>query len=56
MQTTKQKQIKKDSARKMSQEELQMFLHFKKRGFAVPSKKGKGSYNRRKFKRGDLCA
>jgi len=37
---------------KMSKEELQMFLHFKKRGFKVPPKKGKGSYNRRDFKKG----
>lgn len=33
---------------KMDSEELQMYLHFKKRGFKVPSKKGKGSYNRKK--------
>ena len=35
---------------KMNSEELQLYLHFKKRGFAVPSKKGKGSYNRKKLK------
>ena len=35
-------------------EELQKFFHFRKRDFAIPSKKGKGSYNRRKNKRGDI--
>ena len=34
---------------KMSSEELQLYMHFKKRSFAVPSKKGKGSYNRKKL-------
>ena len=34
---------------KMDKDELQLYLHFKKRGFAVPSKKGKGSYNRKKM-------
>lgn len=36
---------------KMSAEEFQMYLHFKKRGGKVPAKKGKGSYNRNKSKR-----
>jgi len=36
---------------KMEAEELQMYLHFKKRGGKVPSKKGKGSYDRQKMKR-----
>ena len=36
---------------KKSGEELQQFLHFRKRGFVVPSKKGRGSYNRQRFKR-----
>ena len=36
---------------KMTAEEFQMYLYFKKRGGAVPSKKGKGSYNRNKSKR-----
>lgn len=35
-------------ALKKSPEELQQYLHFKKRGFAVPSKKGKGSYTRKR--------
>lgn len=34
-------------------EELQQYLHFRKRGSRVENKKGKGSYNRQKFKRGD---
>ena len=37
---------------KMDAEQLQMYLHFKKRGFSVPMKKGKGSYNRQTFKKG----
>ena len=36
---------------KMSEEELQMYFHFKKRGGKVPAKKGKGSYNRQKMKK-----
>jgi len=35
---------------KMDDEELQMYLHFKKRGGKSPLKKGKGSYNRQKMK------
>ena len=31
---------------KKSPEELQLYLHFKKRGFAIQNKKGKGSYSR----------
>ena len=38
---------------KKSGEELQEYLAFKKRGSRVENKKGKGSYNRRKFKRGE---
>ena len=34
-------------------EELQQYLHFRKRGSRVENKKGKGSYNRQEFKRGD---
>ena len=33
---------------KMDTETLQQFLAFRKRAGRVPSKKGKGSYNRRK--------
>lgn len=43
----KQVNLKKAYAQKMDKEELQLFLHFKKRGFSVPPKKGKGSYNRK---------
>ena len=43
--------IKKAYAQKMSAEELQQFLHFKKRGFSIPPKKGKGSYNRKEMKK-----
>ena len=39
------------SAKKMSPEELELFMHFKKRGSVVPAKKGKGSYNRKKLKK-----
>lgn len=31
---------------KKSPEELQQYLHFKKRGFAIENKKGKGSFKR----------
>ena len=33
---------------KKSPEELQQYFHFKKRGFAIENKKGKGSYSRKK--------
>jgi len=39
--------------KKIPNDELQAYFHFKKRGGAVPAKKGKGSYNRKKFKKGD---
>ena len=32
---------------KKSPEELQLYLYFKKRGFRIENKKGKGSYERR---------
>ena len=35
-------------AQKKSSEELQQYLHFKKRGFIMENKKGKGSYKRNK--------
>lgn len=38
---------------KKTGEELQQYLHFRKRGGKVANKKGKGSYNRQKMKRGD---
>ena len=37
--------------KKISDNQIQDFLAFKRRGSKVPSKKGKGSYNRQKFKR-----
>ena len=52
-----EKKMKKDKVDKRmfkkSPEELQQYLHFKKRGFAVDNKKGKGSYSRKtKHKKG----
>lgn len=41
---------------KKSGEELQQYLMFKRRGSMKPSKKGRGSYDRRKFKKGELYA
>ena len=38
---------------KKTGDELQAYLAFKRRGSATKSKKGKGSYNRKKFKRGE---
>ena len=35
---------------KKSPEELEAYLAFKRKGYRVPSKKGKGSYSRKKFK------
>ena len=37
---------------KKTGEELQMYLYFRKRSFKVPAKKGKGSYDRKQFKKG----
>ena len=34
-------------------EELQAYLAFKRRGYKVPAKKGRGSYNRQEFKKGE---
>ena len=42
------------SAQKKSSEELQNYLHFKKRGFSVPAKKGKGAAYNRKVKHKNL--
>ena len=38
---------------KKTGDELQEYLAFKWRGSRVENKKGKGSYNRKKFKRGE---
>ena len=35
---------------KKTGEELQEYLAFRRRGTKIPSKKGKGSYNRQHFK------
>ena len=37
---------------KMDAETLQQFLAFRKRANKIPAKKGKGSYNRKDFKKG----
>ena len=34
-------------------EELQQYLHFRKRGSVVRNKKGKGSYDRKKYRKFD---
>lgn len=52
--TSKTIDIKKAYAQKMSPKELQQFLHFKKRGFSVPPKKGKGSYNRKRREKANV--
>ena len=41
----------KEYCQKMKPEELQEYLAFRRRGFSVPHKKGKGSYNRQKMKK-----
>jgi hypothetical protein len=47
--------VETPARRKMSAEELQMYMHFKKRGFSVPPKKGKGSYDRKRGKKACSC-
>jgi stalled ribosome alternative rescue factor ArfA len=47
----KKKEINKQ-AFKMDGEELQQYLHFKKRGSVVENKKGKGSYKRHEKHKG----
>lgn len=37
---------------KKSGEELQQYLAFKRKGYSVANKKGKGSYKRSEFKKG----
>lgn len=37
---------------KKTGEELQMYLAFRRKAGHVPSKKGKGSYDRKSFKKG----
>ena len=43
----KKESVTDKSVFKKSPEELQLYLHFKKRGFKIDNKKGKGSYERR---------
>ncbi len=38
---------------KKTGEELQQYLAFKRKGSKVENKKGKGSYNRQNFKKGE---
>lgn len=38
---------------KKTGEELQEYLAFRRRGSKIPNKKGKGSYNRQEFKKGE---
>ena len=40
---------------KMKPEELQLFLYFKKRGFKIENKKGKGSFKRNPKHKGGKC-
>ena len=44
---------KKESSiyKKMTPEQLQEFLKFRRKGYIVPAKKGKGSYNRQEQKK-----
>ena len=40
---------------KKSPEELQQYLQFKRRGFAISAKKGKGSYSRKQKHKDREC-
>ena len=46
-------QMKKEAFKKTGNE-LQQYIHFRKRGSVGANKKGKGSYNRQKMKKGAL--
>lgn len=39
--------------RKIPSEDLEAFLHYRKRAFAQKNRKGKGSYDRKSFKQGE---
>ena len=41
---------------KKTGEELQQFLEFRKKGYYLKNKKGNGSYDRSKFKKGEQDA
>lgn len=43
----------KNSDNKKIGEELQAYLAWRRKGGKVPSKKGKGSYDRKAFKKGE---
>ena len=49
--TLKMNKELKPYRQKMTAEELQMYLYFRKRGGIPAAKKGKGSYNRKKIKK-----
>ena len=49
----KQKMKKNKQHLKKTEEELQEYLAFRRRGYTVPAKKGKGSYKRNDFKKGE---
>ena len=49
----KMKREKVAAYRKMSHEELQGLLMMRRRGGKVAAKKGKGSYDRKAFKKGE---
>ncbi len=53
---SKRKGKKKMDKRVMKKtgEELQQYLAFRRKGSVVPAKKGKGSYDRKKMKRGEM--
>ena len=38
---------------KKTEQELQEYLAFRRRGYTIPAKKGKGSYKRSDFKKGE---
>ena len=40
---------------KKSPEELQQYLQFKRRGFSIANKKGKGSYKRHEKHKGNIA-
>lgn len=46
------KKINKSNNRKTG-EELQQYLAWRRKGSKVPAKKGKGSYDRKAFKKGE---
>jgi stalled ribosome alternative rescue factor ArfA len=47
----RKKKMKNKEMFKKDKEELQQYLRFRKRGFVIKNRKGKGSYDRRTSKR-----